>query len=146
MYNLEVGFVQKHVMPWNFRNKSAVWTVSKLCCVAFHTMEYLSHKLHLYLLDSCHRIQIIVLMCLMQTVIWLYFVYRHLSELLLVTSLLRWQIPHQQKSIYFNFCYLFTFKRSCLCSCITTSHLKTIYIFVQGTIVCGTLLNILHLI
>jgi len=62
----------------------------------------------------------------MQTVIWLYFVYCHLCELLLVTSLLGWQIPHQQKSIYFNFCNIFTFKRSCLCSCITTSHLNTI--------------------
>jgi hypothetical protein len=136
MYNLERGFAPKHVMPWN-RNKSAVWTVNKLRCVAFHTVEYLSHKLHLYLLDICHRIQIIVLMCLMQTVIWLYLVYCHLCELLLVTSLLGWQISHQEKSIYLNFCNLFTFKRSCLCSCITTSHLKTIYVFVQGAIGCG---------
>jgi len=114
--------------------------------VAFHTVEYLSHKLQLYLLDSCHRIQIIVLMCLMQTVIWLYFVYCHLCELLLVTSLLGWQNPQQPKSTYFNFCNLFTFKSSFLCWCITTSHLNTIYVFVQGAIVCGILLNKLHLI
>jgi len=144
------------VQPWDglcaktschgikYKNKSVVWTVSKLRCVAFHTMEYLSLKLHLYLLDSCHGIQIIVLMCLMQTVIWPYFVYCHLCELLLVTSLLGWQIPHQQKSIYFNFCILFTFIRSCLCSCITTFHLNTICVFVKGALVCGILLNKLH--